>query len=821
MNRIDMVDIDLNSGKIFRSFADHTIGEGDNLGDQFGVNVFQDGEPVTLSNAACVAYFIRNNGDTVALTGVISGNQAYVILPQACYAYEGQFALAIKIAHGTANTTVRIVDGTVCRTITSTPIDPGSTIPDLTDLLAQISAMEAATAAANAAASKIAPTFDAGTAYSAGQYVFYNNNLYQFTADHAAGAWTGTDCTSVTVGGELADLNTAITMLGGGGVLLPVDSSPTYRRAIYSDGTWGVATGGNQTESVIMPIPIGAKKITVVCASNETIIAFLKTFTGSEADGSSVDFASHYTSRQSIASNTTASYVLYGDEKYIFVFKKASGGASMMPQSVTAYSDVLIGTDKTLSVSGMAADAETVGTIADGTMFPQMGNIVPLYTDYRQGKYGYSNSIGQGITYGSNSDYDAIIVPVDESTEYSCNTLRYVTLLDSVYHAQAVSSENATGFTTLSGTKYICATFNNSDYTISTLVISPGEKVDPSPVSHSIPWLYQPYGAITERIEKDFYRQYPFGEQYKGNDQSKVLGTANSIKKGKIVNFSCDFSSFDTLHIKLQTAGGTVENDFAISSTNVVRTVDGSTRAPVAHGLTIQNTIGVRIEFTPSGFIFTIISNGETFEQTYEYASAAVAPKYEVSGMTISNVDFSWTCKNFADGIWLFGDSYFSYGTNRWIYYLVENGYADHCLIDGYPGEDSPHALASLKSYISMSTPKYAVWCLGMNDGSDNGAPTTQWLKNVQEFLAVCSDNHITPILATIPTVPTINHDYKNAWIRASDYQYIDFAKAVGASSDGWFDGMLASDGVHPTVAGAMALYHRAMTDAPQLYNVI
>lgn len=215
MNRIDMVDIDLNSGKIFRSFADHTIGEGDNLGDQFGVNVFQDGEPVTLSNAACVAYFIRNNGDTVALTGVISGNQAYVILPQACYAYEGQFALAIKIAHGTANTTVRIVDGTVCRTITSTPIDPGSTIPDLTDLLAQISAMEAATAAANAAASKIAPTFDAGTAYSAGQYVFYNNNLYQFTADHAAGAWTGTDCTSVTVGGELADLNTAITSAVG------------------------------------------------------------------------------------------------------------------------------------------------------------------------------------------------------------------------------------------------------------------------------------------------------------------------------------------------------------------------------------------------------------------------------------------------------------------------------------------------------------------------------------------------------------------------------------------------------------------------------
>ena len=37
------------------------------------------------------------------------------------------------------------------------------------------------------------PTFSASTAYSAGDVVNYQGKLYQFTADHAAGAWTRTD----------------------------------------------------------------------------------------------------------------------------------------------------------------------------------------------------------------------------------------------------------------------------------------------------------------------------------------------------------------------------------------------------------------------------------------------------------------------------------------------------------------------------------------------------------------------------------------------------------------------------------------------------
>ena len=64
-----------------------------------------------------------------------------------------------------------------------------------------------------AAKNSIASDFSSSTAYTAGQYVYYNNTLYCFTADHAAGAWTGSDATAVTAGGQLTDLKNALNII--------------------------------------------------------------------------------------------------------------------------------------------------------------------------------------------------------------------------------------------------------------------------------------------------------------------------------------------------------------------------------------------------------------------------------------------------------------------------------------------------------------------------------------------------------------------------------------------------------------------------------
>lgn len=135
----DIVDIELSSGTIYRSFLNRNIGEGDQLANRFGVRLLRNGEPESISGT-CSGYFIRPDGGTVVITGTISGNTAYVDLPQTCYTYEGQFALAIKITSGSATGTMRIIDGVVSNTTTDTLVDPGTILPSIESLIASIEA---------------------------------------------------------------------------------------------------------------------------------------------------------------------------------------------------------------------------------------------------------------------------------------------------------------------------------------------------------------------------------------------------------------------------------------------------------------------------------------------------------------------------------------------------------------------------------------------------------------------------------------------------------------------------------------------------------
>lgn len=129
------------------------IGEGDVNANRIGAVVTNDGASVSLGGS-CVGKVVRADGATVQLTGTISGNTAYVVLDQQCCAIEGPIQVAVCWVSSSNVTTLVIAYGTVVSTQTGNAIQPSTPIPDLTELLAQIDAMEQATAAANAAASK-------------------------------------------------------------------------------------------------------------------------------------------------------------------------------------------------------------------------------------------------------------------------------------------------------------------------------------------------------------------------------------------------------------------------------------------------------------------------------------------------------------------------------------------------------------------------------------------------------------------------------------------------------------------------------------------
>ena len=142
----DIIDIEMERGTVYRSFMNHAIGKGDVNGNRFGFRCIRNGARQIINGSACVGYFLRSDGTTLVINGAVSDDKAYVILPQSCYAVEGNFTLAIKLGNSEIAETLRIIDGTVINTTLLPVTDPGSQVPDLSSLLAVIERAEIAAA---------------------------------------------------------------------------------------------------------------------------------------------------------------------------------------------------------------------------------------------------------------------------------------------------------------------------------------------------------------------------------------------------------------------------------------------------------------------------------------------------------------------------------------------------------------------------------------------------------------------------------------------------------------------------------------------------
>ena len=123
-------------------YLDGNVFSADNAGNLIGVHVFDNGEPASLSGSISGSV-IRSDGGMVAIEGVLSNNDAYVVLPQAAYAIPGPISIIIKITSGTDITTLCAVVANVYTASTDVPVDPGQIIPSIEEL---IEAIEAAVA---------------------------------------------------------------------------------------------------------------------------------------------------------------------------------------------------------------------------------------------------------------------------------------------------------------------------------------------------------------------------------------------------------------------------------------------------------------------------------------------------------------------------------------------------------------------------------------------------------------------------------------------------------------------------------------------------
>lgn len=308
-----------------------------------------------------------------------------------------------------------------------------------------------------------------------------------------------------------------------------------------------------------------------------------------------------------------------------------------------------------------------------------------------------------------------------------------------------------------------------------------------------------------------------------GPGEKLILG-GTYIRKNSLITVEIDFDAVECVRIyrgagkEFNSAWMDIDKEYV----KVYRSREDNLVKSISHGLTPKGKLNVSIDYgdgSDAQASVSMMANGQVFDfQVVWYGGGE--PAIENKGSKAVEATIRFFPQDASSKVWVIGDSYIDWiNPERWPYYIFNMGHKSW-LADHLSGSNSRQMLASFKNDIKFGTPDYVCWFMGMNDPNDGvEAPAETWLACVKEFISICEENGITPILATIPSVPSHNHSEKARWVRDSGYRYIDMAKAVlkDEASSEWNDGLLSTDNIHPSVAGAKALALKVLADFPEI----
>lgn len=296
-----------------------------------------------------------------------------------------------------------------------------------------------------------------------------------------------------------------------------------------------------------------------------------------------------------------------------------------------------------------------------------------------------------------------------------------------------------------------------------------------------------------------------------------IEGVPTYTKKDCVLSFKADVASFNGISFGLgyETTRGM---QIFIDSTNVTYKRANQEAFKEAHGLAIGTFLRCSVYHELTKYVFVISTISGTYykeftEPTFNASETYGVPYLYADGSTtLNNVVISRGGSDFKKPVWIFGDSYLSFQEKRWIYYILTYGFKNYMLC-GLAGASSAQMYEQFENCLKFGTPKYVVWCLGMNDGT-NATPYKTYYEKVR---ALCESKGIELILQTIPNVPNANKSAINDIIKSSGLRIIDAADAVGSYENAnWYDGFL-DDGVHPSELGAKAIASQVLADFPEI----
>ena len=347
---------------------------GDAGADTFEITLYKSGEAYAPGGSVALNC-IRADGNTVTVAGSISGNVATATLTQACCAIPGPLSVVMQIISGGNTGAIFAAAYTVMPAQTGEPIDPGTTIPDIAALIAQIdAAVDSIPADYSDLLSAIAPTFSASTAYAAGDYVWYDGDLYKFIAAHSAGSWTGSDVVAAVFATDIAELKSALTNVESaifeeGNALDLSEYGFNNNNAVTDNGdgtyTFGTSDYGRTLWKTTKALPAGTYTLQGVPAGavNTWIIV-------STDDSWGNRIADNATASSKTFTNPTSQVLYYG----VRANSKPLSAYTLEPKILLQQSRI-IAVDSTLTKSGDAADAKQTGNaIRPVTEYAKDGN---------------------------------------------------------------------------------------------------------------------------------------------------------------------------------------------------------------------------------------------------------------------------------------------------------------------------------------------------------------------------------------------------------------------------------------------------------------
>ena len=323
------------------------------------------------------------DGSTVPLTGSIDGKTASVTLTGDCFAFPGQIGIGVQVISGTVKTTVLKAIYNVELFETDDVVDPGSRLTvSVADLVQDIAdAVATIPADYSDLLVTIAPTFSTSNAYKAGQYVWYDGNLYQFAYDHAAGSWAGTDAIQTGIEKEIETANSMIGSVFSGSTVM----SPSWSQGKISsngsnsDSSSTVSIRTTHTQIATSMVHIGIAQ--AAAGSGYTFKWFLYT---TSANDSLIDKAADWVKEAHIALQPGYYIRLMAQKNDGLGTISASEGTNIVISAESL-------TDITMTLRDKAADASLVGAhvTADSVI---TSNSFPLYQGTITGSGANSNS---------------------------------------------------------------------------------------------------------------------------------------------------------------------------------------------------------------------------------------------------------------------------------------------------------------------------------------------------------------------------------------------------------------------------------------------